>query len=717
MSNKKVDSKSKKKKKITFPKVMLILAICLCVGLIGFVIVDKVTSSSVKAISIEGAYSVLYVGNPKYDSVEHDVVVYPSNAKQGFTAYSSDISVATVSITDEGKIKVKAVGEGSAEISVRSTAKSSIKDSFKVTVKNTDVQNVTIYDFNNEVVDVNTSQTINIQKDGLEHYIPFDIDPVDANIDRLQVLEFDKNALENVWIDAENKRLVVIPKTDIENKIVTVYLGIYQNTTKGQTPAKKIAIQISLTERTAFLKFAYAYDSTSGIEFKENQNTQNIVYLDPKTSGEPIDDFYLKVNIAYDEAFTNIGEFKVEDFMLSISDSSQIGGNTENNSFVAFDYSSTNNIAEYKGKDGKVIFKISKVNGGEYFKVEAGAGFTPSETTSYKLTFVHKYTGDKGEVEVKYFEKNLLSNNGTITDWAIEIPSSMASSYALRPLELQQYKYAITNGSSVLLESNIDKGIEKGILSIYTVDRNGKECSEFKNEFGDTITIEKFDKRIKIKAKSIISKTSNSTESSKYNISVRFKFSATYWDDRYTSSYSTLIANANWREYRFIIDDFKEKNDDDFKTATLNSTISLSFTNSIGDLGENSADKTVENAKFVGISADLTSSTKELEKVASYMETNYYVFKVGSNYYYLTISPTSQNGGFSVVINSASVTTIDEGGSVTTSVTIKDTNINKTIQGVEGIVDITKEGSNIGKFQMTFSFYNLTKTIHFTVNS
>lgn len=715
MSNKKLDSKSKKKKKITFPKVMLILAICLCVGLIGFVIVDKVTSSSVKAISIEGAYSVLYVGNPKYDSVEHDVVVYPSNAKQGFTATSSDTKVATVSITDEGRIKVKAVGEGTAQIIVRSTAKTSIKDSFNVTVKNTDVQDVTIYDFNNEVVDVNTSQTINIQKDGLEHYIPFDIDPVDANIDRLQVLEFDKNALENVWIDAENKRLVVIPKTDIENKIVTVYLGIYQNTTKGQTPAKKIAIKISLTERTAYLKFAFAYDSTSGIKFSENQNTQNIVYLDPATDGEPIDDFYLKVKIAYDEAFTNIGEFKAEDFMLSVSDSSQIGGSTESNSFVAFDYSSTNDFAEYKDNNGKVIFKISKVNGGEYFKVEAGNGFKALETSSYKLTFIHKYTGDKGEVEVKYFEKNLLSDNGTITDWAIEIPTRLASTYALRPLELQQYRYAITNGSSVLLESNIDKGIEKGILSIYTVDKNGNECTEFKNEFEDTITIEKFDKRIKIKANSKISRT-NTASDSKYDISVRFKFSATYWDDRYTSSYSILIANTNWREYKFAIDDFKEENDDDFKSVSFASTTALNFTNSIGDL---SGGVNVEDVKFVSISADLTSSTKELKYVKEFGKTKYYVFKVGSNYYYLTISPTSQNGSFSVVINSATVTTTTgEGESVTTSITINDANITRTIlDSDESIVDITKESTNIGKFQMTFSFYNLTKTIHFTVNS
>lgn len=704
MSNK--NTNSKKKKKITFPKVMLILAIALGVGLVGFVIFDKVTSSTVKAVSIEGAYSVLYVGNPKYDSVEHNVAIYPTNANQGFTALSSDNSVATVTITEEGKIRVQAVGEGSAQIVVRSKAKSSIKDSFSVVVKNTDVQDVTIYKPNNEILDTNSNiETINIQKDGLEHYISFDIDPIDANMDRLSVLEFNKDALENVWIDTQNKRLVVIPKTDIENKIVPITLGIFQNTTKGQTDAKKITFNINLVERTAYLKFSFAYDSNSGINFGVNNNDQNIVYLDPKLTSDAIKDFYVKVNIAYDKDFTNIGEFKVEDFQLSVSDTSRLTGEEESNNFVAFDYSSTNESAEYKDKNGKTIFTITKVDGGKYFKVVAGEGFINDETTSYKLSFVHKYTGDKGEVEVKYFEKNLLADNGgSITDWAIKY-DDVSNKYAIRALELQKYKYAITNGSSVLLESNIDKGIEKGILSIYTVDKNGDDCSVFSNKFGDSITIEKFDKRIKIKAKSIISRPSNSTEAdSEYNITVRFKFSATYWDDRYLNSYSSLIADGNWRDFSFVIDDFKEINDDDFKQlakTSNNQSLTIEFRNSVGDLGEQS-----QSPSLVSVKSDLVTNTAEVVKNEA---TGAYIFKVDGEYYYLKAEKNSNKDGYSIVISRAEKTTAEDGK---TTIVVNGATISS--EKVDGIIDVTNE-NNEGKFQITFGFYNLTKTIHFTM--
>ena len=77
-------SSGKKKSKITFPKVMLVLAIVVVLGIVGYVIFDKINSSAVKDISIGGAYSELYVGNPEYDEVSYNVSVYPSNANQAF---------------------------------------------------------------------------------------------------------------------------------------------------------------------------------------------------------------------------------------------------------------------------------------------------------------------------------------------------------------------------------------------------------------------------------------------------------------------------------------------------------------------------------------------------------------------------------------------------------------------------------------------------------
>ena len=621
---------STKKKKITFPKVMLILAIVVALGIIGYVVFDKINSSTVKDISIGGAYSELFVGNPEYDEVEYNVSIYPSNANQAYTVSSSNNAVAQVSISEEGKIKIKAVGEGSAKITVRSKAKSSIKDSCDIVVKSIDVQNVTIYDFDNNEIDVNTSQIIEIQKDGLEHYIPFEISPLDGNMDKLQVTDFDKNAIQNVWIDAENRKIVVVPYTNIDNKIVTVYLGIYQNTTKGAVVSKNIPITISLVERKAYLNFEFANMSKGGgLSFSDNH--KNTVYLDP-ASASSIGDFYTRINIAYDENFKNMGEFLAQDFRVSVSDTSASVTDNEM-SHILFDYGSTENSAEYKDDTGKVVFTITKEGGAKYYKIVAGEGFVCDDATSYKFTFIHKYTGDKGEIEVKYFEQNLLSVDGSaVEDWKIKCnddnsadPEANSLTGAIRVVDPDMNKYAVSKGYTVLLRSNIDKGIEKGILGIYTVGKDGNPCNLFTDSNGNSIKIHNDGKRLKLEVNSTISNSSN------YNyIEVIFKFFATYWDSRYVSSYSSLIANQNSRIVRFFIDDLYETNGNEFKELVNEVAQSnVEFKNGVGDIATQKDAMRVED-----VLTDNASTATSLAKIANDNNT-YYIFKLNGAYYKL----------------------------------------------------------------------------------
>lgn len=702
---------STKKKKITFPKVMLILAIVVALGIIGYVVFDKINSSTVKDISIGGAYSELYVGNPEYDEVEYNVSIYPSNANQAYTVSSSNNAVAQVSISEEGKIKIRAVGEGSAKITVRSKAKSSIKDSCDIVVKSIDVQNVTIYDFDNNEIDVNTSQIIEIQKDGLEHYIPFEISPLDGNMDKLQVTDFDKNAIQNVWIDAENRKIVVVPYTNIDNKIVTVYLGIYQNTTKGAVVSKNIPITISLVERKAYLNFEFANMSKGGgLSFSDNH--KNIVYLDP-ASASSIGDFYTRINIAYDENFKNMGEFLAQDFRVSVSDTSASVTDNEM-SHILFDYGSTENSAEYKDDAGKVVFTITKEGGAKYYKIVAGEGFVCDDATSYKFTFTHKYTGDKGEIEVKYFEQNLLSVDGSaVEDWKIKCnddnsadPEANSLTGAIRVVDPDMNKYAVSKGYTVLLRSNIDKGIEKGILGIYTVGKDGNPCNLFTDSNGNSIKIHNDGKRLKLEVNSTISNSSN------YNyIEVIFKFFATYWDSRYVSSYSSLIANQNSRIVRFFIDDLYETNGNEFKELVNETAQSnVEFKNGVGDIATQKDAMRVEN-----VLTDNASVATSLAKIANDNNT-YYIFKLNGAYYKLifgmdtSLDNNSQQLTYLVSYKKCTES-LDESGALRAI----DLGDGVTVSDVEEICDITADGLTKGKLQVRFGFYNLIKTIHFTI--
>ena len=513
------------KKKITFPKVMLILAILIAVGLGASMIIDKLNDSVAKSISIEGASSDIYIGNPQYESVEFAVSVYPSTANQGYVVSTSDANIASVSITEDGKVKVTAVGVGKAVISVQSVAKSSLIDSCEINVKNTDVQNVTFIKPATEEDEEDMPITsVAMQKDGIEHYVYFNLSPLDANMDNLSV-DFDENILESVSIDKTNKRLVVVPKTDIENASTTVYVEINQNTDEGErVVAKNIRIQINLVEREAYLSFEFASDANR--EFSSNHS--GFVYLDPKLPSDlqnvrDISDFYVKVNIAYDKEFNNLGEFKMEDFVVRANDEVIVAQNSTQNSFT------------YRQGDTDLLI-IDKIydNGEWYYKVTATKDFRAGKYV--RLSFEHFYTGAQGVVEVSHFDQTKLSgdaNRFNIKQQVVEESENSKIGHTINLISESNSAYSISKGSETVMFTTYDAAINAKIIKAFPVDENNEECYLFSNGSGEQIAITQVANRMKLSASSNVFNTQNTHEA----VKISFQWKYIYWDNRYIVNY------------------------------------------------------------------------------------------------------------------------------------------------------------------------------------
>ena len=531
------------KKKITFPKIMLILAIAIAVGWGGIAIIQKLNASVAKSVNIEAAYSEVYLGNPQYESVEFGVSVYPSTANQAFRVATSDSNIASVTITEEGKVKVTAVGVGRATITVQSLAKSSLVDTCIVDVKNTDVQDVTFIEYIQPVVDENAEEpqepvapieneieNVVMQKDGLEHYIYFKLNPIDANMDNL-TLDFDEDIFESVVIDKENRRLVVVPKTDIENASTAVYLEINQDTDDGErVVSKNIRMHISLVEREAYLSFEFASE-TNDRTFSSNHS--GFVYLDPKNNGDPIDkrdisDFLVKVVMAYDKNFETFGVFKMEDFIVSVNDEVIIPHESEGNVF----YYTKEKLNPLTDEIEEVeILEIAKIydNGEWFYKVTATTDF--EEEKYCRLTFEHVYTGAQGVVEVSFFDQQRLSEDKNKFNIAVDETSK--SGQTINFISSTNSAYAISKGAETVMFTTYDAAINAGIIKAFPIDANGNECFEFQNGKGEKITITQVANRMKLSATSTVFNTQNTHES----ITISFRWQYTYWDNRYIANY------------------------------------------------------------------------------------------------------------------------------------------------------------------------------------
>lgn len=554
------------KKKITFPKVMLALAVAIVIGIGAVVVVDKLNDSVAKSVNIEGAYSEIYIGNPKFESVVYDVSVYPSTAEQGFNVYTSDANIASVSITEDNKIKITAVSVGRATITVQSLAKSSLVDTCVVDVKNTDVQNVVFVHpaLNEDEEDEPIRGAVTMQKDGIEHYLYFNLYPIDANMDNLTI-SYDSEILESVTLDKENKRLVVIPKTDIENASTAVYLEINQDTDAGdRVVSKNIRMQINLVEREAYLAFEFASDASNRV-FSSNHS--GFVYLDPKNDGDPIDkrdisDFYVKVNMAYDKDFKNLGTFKMEDFIVKVNDKIIIDHDSTEDAYY---YSKVENAGSADESEIEIL-KIEKINenGELFYKITASKEF---EAEKYlRLTFEHYYTGAQGVVEVNFFDQNKLSEDKN--KFNIAVNEYLKTGQTINFISATNSAYSISKGSETVMFTTYDAAINAGIIKAYPVDADGKECYLFENGSGEQISITQVSNRMKLSATSNVFNTQNTHDA----ITISFQWKYIYWDSRYIVNYG----EEQKIDLNFYIEGvYFTANDDNVNSVTLSKTTAI----------------------------------------------------------------------------------------------------------------------------------------------
>ncbi len=574
-----------KKKKITFPKVMLILAIAIAVGWGGFAIIQKLNESVAKSVNIEAAYSEVYLGNPQYESVEFSVSVYPETANQAYRVATSDANIASVTITEEGKVRITAVGVGRATITVQSVAKASLIDSCVIDVKNTDVQDVTFIELiqpeigdvldevnaeasgdNQETLQPIEKEIANVvmQKDGLEHYVYFKLNPLDANMDNLTV-DFDENILESVTIDKQNRRLVVVPKTDIANASTAVYMEINQNTDSGErVVSKNVRIQINLVEREAYLAFEFASETN---DRKFSSNHSGFVYLDPKNLSDPIDkrdisDFFVKVVMAYDKNFETFGEFRMEDFVVKVNDEIIIPQGSEARTF----YYTKAKVNPMTGDEEEVkILEISKIydNGDWFYKVTATTDF--EEEKYCRLTFEHFYTGAQGVVEVSFFDQQRLSEDKNKFNLAVDETSKAGQT--INFISSTNSAYAISKGSETVMFTTYDAAINAGIIKAFPVDAEGNECFVFTNNSGEKITITQVANRMKLSASSTVFNTQNKHDA----ITISFRWKYTYWDNRYIANYG----EEQKIDVNFYIEGiYFNANDDNVNTIQLSKSTS-----------------------------------------------------------------------------------------------------------------------------------------------
>ena len=531
-------SKKEKKKSGGLFKLLIIVPIVAVVALVGYFVISKLSDSSIKFISIEGAYSELYVGNPEYSSVVYDIGVYPAEAyNKSVNVYSSDTSVAVAEITPSGKLKIDAVGEGSATITIQSVAKSSLTDSCVVNVMNKEVEDIAFVK-NSTTSEIITS--VDMQKDGIEHQVYFNIDPLDANMDHIAIA-YDENVLESVRLDTVNKCLVVIPKTEVLSTTTDVDLYITRSSDIGLVTPDPVSIRINLKDREGYLKFSFARGAKP-YNLKYSYNHNNLVYLDPASS---ISDFYLKLDLGYTPNFDptindeNKGKFVMQDYTMLLNDT------------VVFTYDEIEN--EKAGVEG--IFNIKKDPSYGSYHISIADVDKFKEIGSFRVSFEHKFSDavDYNYFEIVYLEKMALSTD-------LSISNSVKQNDSIAVVNMQNNIYTIHSGSSVVLETSFDKAIDASLLKLYPVvgtdrtdcnakindvdcvlessydeetgiytyltkDKNGNSCYLKLSVNGNVITI-------------LDAYSSTIAASNDLYVNVAFRYEKIYWDEDFTAGFS-----------------------------------------------------------------------------------------------------------------------------------------------------------------------------------
>lgn len=476
------DKKQKNKKKSKgglIKQLSLTLGIAAVVIVLAVVIIGAINKSSIKYITVEGAYKELYVGNPEFGSATVGVDVYPKSAnKSNLKAYSSDSKIATVSF-DGANLVINAVSTGSATIYVQHASKASLKDSIQIEVKDVDIEDLNFVT-ETEGGEQKVVDKIDVKKDGFEHYINFDMNPIDANMNNLKVV-FDQTVLENAYIDQENKRLVVIPKTDIVQTSTTVDVEIYQNTIEGTKTAQYARLQLNLLAREAYIRFNLSSDPSNGYSL----NHTNIVYLEKQNATN----VYVLPDIGYDANFSSVGNFNLNEY--------EVYFDGEKISWQA------NGLYEYNNK-----LKINK-SLGDYYYFEVMQDFM--EGDNIYVTFEHKFTGATNSLQFIYLATT-------------DIGLSSEQTFSL------ETKKELELNEEVALNFSYDNGVKYKVVQIYafkfdTVD--GKRVRVRTDSFGDeyadeTIVVKKVSDKIFLRAVNVTEKTT-----------IEFGIECDYWDSRY----------------------------------------------------------------------------------------------------------------------------------------------------------------------------------------
>lgn len=476
----------KKKKSGLIKQLSIIIGVVVAVVVIAIVVVNAINKTTIKYITVEGAYSELYIGNPEYGKVEVGISVYPETApKDSLMAYSADPAIATVNFDGE-KLSVEAVGVGTTTITVRHASKSSLYDTMQVTVKDKDVQTLTFVEEQEGGVLAPISE-VDIKKDGFEHIIPFNLDPVDANMNNLKVEGGYNTAIfDSVTIDPERKALVVVPKTEIVQTSAEIDVEIYQNTTQGYDPVQVVTLLVNLKNREAYIKFNLSSNPTQGYSQLEytgnNSSNNNVVYLERSNNAS---DVYVLPELGYDIDFESTAIFNLADYELYF-DGKKINNSDFNSNL---EYSYQNKLMVSKSRGNYYYFKtLSQFVDGDCIYVE----------------FVHRYTGASSGLQFIYLD---VASMGLASSQGFDV-------YTDTDLYL---------GEVVSLNFSYDVGIDRGVVEMYTFSEvDGEKYIFGDNVNSETIQVKKDNKKLSLWAKNLTDGTT-----------IRFGVKCNYWDSRY----------------------------------------------------------------------------------------------------------------------------------------------------------------------------------------
>lgn len=522
---KKEKKKKAKSKGGALKQLFITVGVAVAVILVAVVVINAINKSAIKYITVEGAYKELYVGNPEFGVAEVGVSVYPESANtDNLVAYSSNSDVAKVSFND-GKLKIEAVSVGSATIEVRHASKSKLKDYIQIDVKDVDIQDLDFVSLNSEGETVKV-ESIDVKKDGFEHFIKFDLNPIDANMNNLKV-SYDQTVLENAYIDQSSRSLVVVPKTDIVQTSTAVDVEIYQNTALGYVVAQYTRLQLNLKAREAYLRFNLSSDPSKGYSL----NHTNIIYLEPDNAPN----VYVKPDIGYDVNFTSIGTFNIAEYNVYID-----GDKINFNSNAEFLYNNK--------------LKINKGNG-NYYYFEVLNDFEDGD--NIYVTFEHIFTGVTNNLQFIYLATESI---GLSTDQTFSLETKEV-------LELNEV---------VALNFSYDNGVKYKVVEIYAfeygVDANGKQIRIQSESFGDeindeTIVVQKVSDKIFLKATKLSAQTI-----------IFFGIECDYWDSRYVRfSIEDLFVTGRFKVVNSVSDLVVEQNGEEISSIEMhtNSTASV----------------------------------------------------------------------------------------------------------------------------------------------